>query len=141
MNRAAALGPHLPIIDAESEPFWAATKQRLFLIRHCTTCGRNHFYPRHYCPYCWSEACEWRPASGKGRIYSYTVIHHNDMPPFKDMLPYIVALIDLDEGVRVTANLIECTPDVVHVGLPVEVIYEHLNDDIALPQFRPGNQP
>lgn len=140
MNRAAALAPHLPIIDAESEPFWAATKDRQFLIRHCTACGRNHFYPRHYCPYCWSEACEWQAASGKGRIYSYTVIHHNDVPPFKDMLPYIVVLIDLDEGVRVTANLVECTPDVVHVGLPVEVIYEHINDDITLPQFRPRNQ-
>ena len=140
MNRDAALAPHLPIMDAESEPFWAATKERKFLIRHCSACGRNHFYPRHYCPHCWSEACEWRAASGNGRIYSYTVIHHNDVPPFKEMLPYIVALIDLDEGVRVTANIVECTPDVVHVGLPVEVIYEHINDDITLPQFRPKNQ-
>ncbi len=139
MNRAAALAPHLPIVDAESEPFWAGTKERKFLIRHCRACGRNHFYPRHYCPHCWSDQCDWQPASGRGRVYSYTVIHHNDVPPFKDMLPYIVALIDLDEGVRVTSNLVECTPEVVHVGMPVEVIYEQVTDDIALPQFRPRN--
>ncbi len=140
MNRAAALAAHLPVIDAETEPFWAAAKERKFLFRHCTACGRNHFYPRHYCPHCWSEDCEWRPAAGTGRIYSYTVIHHNDIPPFSEMLPYIVGLIELDEGVRVTANVVECTPDVVHVGMPVEVIFEHINDAVVLPQFRPRSQ-
>ncbi len=139
MNRAAALALHLPIIDAESEPFWAGTKERKFPIRHCQACGRNHFYPRHYCPHCWSDRCEWQPVSGCGRVYSYTVIHHNDVPPFKDMLPYIVALIDLDEGVRVTSNLVECTPEIVHVGMPVEVIYEQITEEITLPQFRPRN--
>lgn len=137
MDKATALAPHLPIMDAESEPFWAGTRERTFLIRHCTACDRNHFYPRHYCPHCWSERCEWQPASGNGRIYSYTVIHYNDVPPFKDMRPYIVALIELEEGVRVTSNVVECTPEVVHIGMPVEVVYERITDEITLPQFRP----
>ena len=82
----------------------------------------------------------WRPACGRGRIYSYTVIHHNDAPPFRDMVPYIVALVELEEGVRVTSNIVECTPEVVHVGMPVEVIYQQVTDTITLPQFRPRNQ-
>ena len=137
MSRAAALSAHLPVIDAESAPFWAGTREGKFLIRHCRACHRHHFYPRHACPDCWSDDCEWRAASGKGRLYSYTVIHHNDMLPFREMLPYIVALIDLEEGVRVTSNIVECTPEVVHVGMPVEVVYEPIDDEITLPQFRP----
>ena len=137
MTRSTGWTQHLPIIDAESAPFWAAAKERAFLIRHCGACGRNHFYPRHSCPHCWSEQCEWRRASGRGRIYSYTVIHHNDVPPFHEQVPYIVALIDLEEGVRVTSNIVECTPEVVHVGLPVEVVYERVSDEVTLPRFRP----
>jgi len=139
VTKAAALAGHLPIIDAESEPFWAGTRRRAFLFRHCHGCGRNHFYPRHACPHCWSANCEWRTASGKGRIFSYTVIHRNDSKPFHDQLPYIVALVDLDEGVRVTSNIVECTPEVVHVGMPLEVVYEEITDEVTLPQFRPLN--
>ena len=131
---------HLPVMDAESAPFWAGTKQHKLLIRHCNACGRSHFYPRHSCPHCWSDNCEWRPSSGRGRIYSYTVIHHNDVLPFKERLPYIVALIDLEEGVRVTTNIVEGTPEVMHVGMPVEVVYEHVSDEVTLPQFRPRAQ-
>jgi uncharacterized OB-fold protein len=140
MNRGAAFAHYLPVIDVESAPFWAATKQQKFLIRHCNACGRSHFYPRHSCPHCWSDHCEWRPSSGRGRVYSYTVIHHNDVLPFKERLPYIVALIDLDEGVRVTTNIVEGTPEVMHVGMPVEVVYEHITDEVTLPQFRPRQQ-
>ena len=140
MNRAAPLANHLPVIDVESAPFWAGTKQHKFLIRHCNACGRSHFYPRHSCPHCWSDNCEWRPSSGRGRVYSYTVIHHNDVLPFKERLPYIVALIDLEEGVRVTTNIVEGTPEVMHVGMPVEVVYEHVTDEVTLPQFRPRAQ-
>ena len=137
MNRAAASAAHLPVIDAESAPFWTATKERKFLIRHCNACRRTHFYPRYACPYCWSDNCEWRAAAGAGRIYSYTVIHQADTPPFTEMVPYIVGLVDLPEGVRVTSNIVECTPEVVHVGMPVEVVYQRVTDEITLPQFRP----
>jgi uncharacterized OB-fold protein len=140
MNRSTPLAGHLPVIDVESAPFWAGTKQHKFLIRHCNACGRSHFYPRHSCPHCWSDNCEWRPSSGRGRVYSYTVIHHNDVLPFKERLPYIVALIDLEEGVRVTTNIVEGTPEVMHVGMPVEVVYEHVTDEVTLPQFRPRAQ-
>jgi uncharacterized OB-fold protein len=135
-----AFDSHLPVIDPETAPFWAGTKQRKFLIRHCNACGRSHFYPRHACPNCWSDNCEWRAASGRGRVFSYTVIHHNDTQPFREMLPYIVALIELEEGVRVTANIVEGTPEVVHIGMPVEVVYEHVTDEVTLPQFRPRTQ-
>lgn len=70
-------------------------------------------------------------------MYSYTVIHHNDISGFREMLPYIVAVIELEEGVRLTANVLECTPEIIHVGMPVEVVYERLTEEITLPQFRP----
>ena len=123
--------------DPETESFWAGARQHKFLVRHCNACGRSHFYPRHACPHCWSDNCEWRPVSGHGRVFSYTVIHHNEHPLFRERVPYIVALVDLVEGVRVTANLVECTPEVVHVGLPVEVVYEQVGEELTVPQFRP----
>ena len=84
--------------DPETEPFWAAARQHTFVVRHCNACGRHHFYPRHACPHCWSDNCEWRPVSGAGRVFSYTVIHHNDHAAFRERVPYVVALIDLVEG-------------------------------------------
>jgi uncharacterized OB-fold protein len=132
-----AMQPHLPVPDAETAGFWRGTAAHKFLLRHCNNCDRAHFYPRHACPYCWSENGEWRPASGRGRIYSYTVIHYSTIAPFREMLPYIVAWIDLEENVRVTSNIVECTPDLVHVGMPVEVVYERVTDEVTLPKFRP----
>ena len=137
MIRSGPPAAHLPVIDPDTAAFWAGAREHRFLVRHCNACGRKHFYPRHYCPHCWSENCEWRPSSGRGRLYSYTVIHETDVPAFRERLPYIVALVDLEEGVRVVSNVVECTPEIVHVGMPVEVVFEHLSDEITLPQFRP----
>ena len=136
-SHTAAMKPHLPIPDPETEAFWRGTAEHKFLLRHCNACGRAHFYPRHYCPFCWSGNGEWRPANGRGRVYSYTVIHHHDAAPFKEMVPYVVALIELDEHVRVISNVVDCTTETVHVGMPVQVLYERLTDEITLPKFRP----
>jgi uncharacterized OB-fold protein len=133
----AALREHLPVPDAESAAFWDGAREGKLLIRRCLECGHRHFYPRHHCPECWSTNVEWHSASGRGRVYSYTVVYQNETPPFRDRLPYIVAVIELEDVVRMVSTLIECTPEAVHVGMPVEVVFDRVTQEIALPRFRP----
>ncbi len=130
---------YLPQIDSESEPFWRAAREGRLMIMHCRACDRPYFYPRRYCPRCWSDETEWREASGRGTIYTYSVVHQNPAPPFRDWAPYAVLLVDLDEGVRVMADWDrESALDRLAVGLPVQVTFEAVSDDISLPRFRPA---
>lgn len=129
---------YLPVVDSESEPFWKAAREGRFLIMHCRACDRPYFYPRRYCPRCWSDDTEWRESSGRGTVYSYSVIHQNPAPPFRDWAPYAVVLVDLEEGVRVMGNWDRALDfDALAVGLPVQVTFEEITDEIALPRFRP----
>ena len=129
---------YLPLVDSESEPFWTAARAGRLLIMHCRACDRPYFYPRRYCPRCWSDDTEWREASGRGTVYSYSVVHQNPAPPFRDWTPYAVVLVDLDEGVRMMANW-DRSADLerLAVGLPVEVTFEAMTDEVSLPRFGP----
>jgi len=129
---------YLPLIDSESAPFWQAAREGCLLIMHCRACDRPYFYPRRYCPRCWSAETEWRQASGRGTVYSYSVVHQNPAPPFRDWAPYAVLLVDLDEGVRVMANWDRSAGlERLAVGLPVAVTFEAITDEVSLPRFRP----
>ena len=129
---------HLPQVDTESEPFWKAAAEGRLLIMHCKACDRPYFYPRRYCPRCWSDDTEWRDASGRGTLYTYSIIHQNPMPPFREWGPYAVVLVDLDEGVRMMGNWDHSVDlDKLAVGMQVEVTFEAYTDEIALPRFRP----
>jgi uncharacterized OB-fold protein len=130
---------YLPVPDQESEPFWQAAKEGRFLIMHCRTCDRTYFYPRRYCPHCWSDETEWRESSGRGMVYTYSVVHQNPAPPFNEWTPYAVVLVDLEEGVRVMANWDrEASLEALAVGAAVAVTFEAINDTISLPRFRPA---
>ena len=129
---------YLPLIDSESEPFWRAAREGRFLIMHCRACGRSYFYPRRYCPRCWSDETEWCEASGRGTVYTYSIVRQNPAPPFSDWCPYAVVLVDLEEGVRVMANWDRAVElERLAVGLPVEVTFEAITEEISLPRFRP----
>jgi hypothetical protein len=129
---------YLPVIDSESESFWRAAKDGRFLIMRCRPCDRPYFYPRRYCPRCWSDQTEWQQASGRGAVYTFSIVHQNPAPPFSDWVPYAVVLVDLDEGVRVMANWHRDAPlDRLSVGAQVEVVFEPVTDEISLPRFRP----
>jgi uncharacterized protein len=128
---------HLPIADSETAPFWDGAREGRLRIKRCTSCRRPFFYPRTYCPRCASNATEWIEASGRGVIYSYTVIAHNDVAPFQSWLPYVVALVELDEGPRLVTNVVGCEPNDVKVGQRVEVVFEQIDDRVTLPKFRP----
>ena len=126
-----------PEPSATSQPFWDATLNGEFRIQHCTECGAHVFYPRVNCTECGSQALEWVVACGRGTVYSYTVARRPTHPAFAERVPYVIAIVELDEGPRVTTNLVDCDPDTVRIGLPVELTFEAPVDGIALPLFRP----
>ena len=86
----------LPTPDIETQPFWDAARDGRLLIKRCAACGRAHFYPRPFCPFCWSERVEWEEASGRATLYTWSVVHQNDLPPFGERVPYVAAIVDLD---------------------------------------------
>ncbi len=127
----------LPTPDFETRPFWDACKQGRFLLRHCNGCGADHFYPRPFCPKCWSEDVEWKDASGRATLYTYSVVRVNDLPPFPQRVPYVAAVVELVEGPRVMTNIEDCPFDQLRVDMPVVVAYKAISDDITIPVFRP----
>lgn len=128
----------LPAPDESTEPYWAATKEGKLLLKRCGACGRHHFYPRPFCPHCWSEDVDWVEASGRGSVYTFSVVRVNDLPPFGERVPYVTAIVDLDEGPRLMTNIVDCEPEDVSIGMPVEVTFREQTEDFTLAQFRPG---
>ena len=132
---------HLPQPDGETQKYWDAAAEGKLLIKHCRRCGRNFFYPRDHCPICWATDTEWLEASGNGAVYTFTIVRQNDLPPFNERVPYVIAIVELEEGVRMTANIEGCEPEAVSCGMRVVVDFrtEQRSEDetVSLPIFRP----
>ena len=124
----------LPRPSSLTRPFWEGTKQGLLLLQRCTQCHNFIWTPQLACPQCLSEALEWTKVSGRGTIYSYTVVHRAATPAFK--APYTVAIVELAEGPRILTDLIEVNPQDVHIGMEVQVAFEDVGE-VALYHFRP----
>ena len=121
-----------PLTNPETEPFWAAAKEGKFLIRACTDCGKAHWYPRAICPHCFSEKTEWKEGSGRGTIYSVSVMKR--APEV-----YAVAYVTLEEGPTMMTNIIDCDFDTVAIGQKVTVTWRPTKDDgPPYPQFKPA---
>lgn len=131
-------GKPLPQPTPETAPYWEGCRQHELRIPYCTDCQKHFFYPRLYCPACLSDAVEWRTVSGKGTLLTY-VISARPAPGFENETPYAIAVVRLDEGPHMMTNIVntEMTPQGLPVGLPVEVVFEDVNDDIAIPKFQP----
>ena len=126
----------IPTPDMETQPFWDGCKEGKFLVRHCNVCNEDHFYPRPFCPKCWGDDVEWKEATGRGTLYTYSIVVQNDLPPFNERVPYVAAVVELEEGPRVMTN-IEGTPhDELRVGMPVTVGFRPLDDEITIAIFR-----
>lgn len=137
MSQHAAARP-LPRISPESRPFWEATRQGRLVLQKCNHCGR-FFYPiSPACPYCLSDDFTWTEVSGRGRVMSWIVYHKVFFPAFADRIPYNVAHVELEEGPRLTANILECRNEDIAMGMPVEACFEKVTDEITLVQFRPA---
>lgn len=126
------------IFSEVSAPFWEATKEHRLVLQWCRSCGKVVHYPRELCPFCLSDDLEFRPASGKGEIYALSVHHRAGFGGMEDRVPYVVALIDLEEGVRMMSNVVGRDPGEVKVGMKVRLTWEDLSDGKALPLFEPA---
>ena len=127
----------LPAPDGVSAPYWEAASRGELLIQRCPACGHRQFYPRALCTVCGTDP-EWESASGRGVVHTFTVIRQNYARPFSDELPYVVAIVELDEGVRMMSNITDCAVDDVHVGMPVEVHFVEAAEGVGVPFFRPA---
>ena len=127
----------LPTPDVTTQPWWDAARQGRLLIKRCAACGRAHFYPRPFCPWCWSDQVDWEDASGRATLYTWSVVFQNDLPPFPERVPYIAAVVDLAEGPRMMTDLVDCSADDLSVGMPLEVVFQAVAEHVVLPFFRP----
>ena len=125
-----------PVRNADSIPYWDGAREGKLLLRRCQSCGALHFMPRHLCPACWSDRLEWIQSKGTGTVHTFTVIHRAPLPAFASQVPYVVAMIELDEGPRMVANILGEDARSVAIGDRVEVMFEDRGDGDCLPQFR-----
>jgi uncharacterized OB-fold protein len=127
----------LPRINEESRGFWEACRRHELVLQRCRACGAFRYHARALCPSCLSSETEWVRASGRGEVYTFTITFQNQASPFAGRLPYVLAYVLLEEGVQMLTNLVGVEPGEVAIGMPVEVAFEDLNEEIALPVFRP----
>lgn len=127
----------LPAINEDGAPYWAYCRKGELRMQRCGECGHVRWPPSVLCPKCLAENGDWILLSGKGKIYSFIVVHRPQHPAFFDDAPYNTAIVELEEGVRMHANVIDCANEALTIGMPVEVVFDRVNDEVTLPRFRP----
>jgi uncharacterized OB-fold protein len=120
-----------PTVYPETRPFWDATGEGRLLVKQCDDCGEHHHYPRDACPFCGSERTQWRQASGRGTIYSFSVMRRAEVP-------YVIAYVTLDEGPTMMSNIVDADADAVHIGQAVKVKFSPSDGGPPLPVFAPA---
>jgi uncharacterized OB-fold protein len=126
-----------PSVYADAKPFWDATKDGRVVVQRCTGCGTVVWYPRAFCPCCTAGELEWFEASGRGTVYSFTIVRRGAGGPYRDVGSYALAIVELDEGPRLLTNLVECDLESIGVGDAVEAVFHPTADGPALVRFRP----
>ncbi|MFJ3672137.1 Zn-ribbon domain-containing OB-fold protein [Streptomyces sp. NPDC090106] len=122
----------LPEPDAFTRTYWDAAGEGRLLLRRCRACGRPHHYPREFCPHCWSEDVVWEPASGRAELYTWSVVHRNDLPPFGERVPYVAAVVQLAEGPRMMTEIVDCPAPALRAGMRLRAGFRE-----GIPVFRP----
>jgi uncharacterized OB-fold protein len=126
-----------PFVDWETRAYWEAAGRQELVLQRCGACGQVQHRPRALCAGCLSDRIEWFRASGRGTVHTYTVTHQNQAPGFREATPYVLAYVELEEGVRILTNVVGCEPEQIRIGMPVRVEFAAAADDIAIPRFRP----
>jgi uncharacterized OB-fold protein len=129
----------LPQPDRETGFYWESARRHHLTLLRCEDCGSFVHYPKPECSGCGGKRLRPTRVSGKGIVHSFTVTHYVSAPGFEDAVPFVVALIEIDEqpGIRVVSNMVECQPHEVAIGMPVEVVFQDVTEEVTLPQFRP----
>ncbi|MEO7370622.1 MAG: OB-fold domain-containing protein [Ilumatobacteraceae bacterium] len=128
----------LPDSTPLDQPFWDATRQHRIDLQQCDGCLAFRFIPSEICSRCHSEAFTWQPVSGSGSIYSYTVVHRAPNAAYQREAPYVIAHVALAEGPHMIGNLVDCDPDRVRIGMPVDVAFDDVSPDLTLYRFCPA---
>ena len=128
----------LPRPAPESAPFWEAAKNHRLELPRCNACGKFWFPPSRSCPHCLAADFAWTPVSGRGTVFSFVVFHRVYHPAYEGEVPYVVALIALEEGPRMLSNVVGIPPDQVRCDTPVKVVFDDVADGVALPKFTPA---
>ena len=128
----------LPVITEETAPYWEYCKKHELRMQKCTQCSYIRFPISIVCPNCHSMESEWTKLSGKGKVYSFIIFRQAYHESYKDDIPYVVAIIQLDEGPRMESNIIGCKVEDVKIDMPVEVCFNDVTEEISLPKFKPA---
>jgi uncharacterized OB-fold protein len=126
----------LPLATPTSAPFWNGLKDGVVRLQRCGTCQSWVFYPRNRCPVCLSDALQWRDVSGIGTLYTYTIARQPTSPHFANEVPQLLAVVELDEGVRLTTTLVNIAPDAIKIGMRVKPYFDHVSDDVTLLRYQ-----
>jgi len=128
-----------PTVTRDSAGFWDACRRHELAIQRCADCGAFRHPPEPCCWSCRSFAFVWQPVSGRGRIFSFAVVHRPFLPALEPHVPFTVIVVTLDDapGVRVVSNLVDAAPEEARIGLEVEVVWDDVDADVTLPRFRP----
>ena len=127
----------LPEILPETEEYWKAARRHELFLQRCKSCRQIIYYPRIMCYRCMSEDLEWFKATGYGKVYSYTIIRQVAHKAFEADVPYVYAIIDLDDGARMISNIVNIEPAKVKIGMRVKVVFEDVTPEISIPKFEP----
>ena len=128
----------MPTTSGETRPYWESSRRGQLLIQRCDSCDEYQFYPRGICVSCFTPNIKWVQASGKGTVWTFTITRQNRAPGFAEDVPYVLALVELEEGVKMFTNIIDCPPQDVHIGMPVEVTFRQASDQMTVPYFKPA---
>jgi len=126
----------LPVLEGLAGEFYAFCKQRELRFQRCSGCGTWRHVPREMCAECGSWEWRWEKASGRGTVFTWTVAARAMHPAFADSAPYAPVVVALDEGVRLLSQVVDCAPEALQIGMPVEVVFDDVTEEVTLPKFK-----
>jgi uncharacterized protein len=131
------LRPAMPLANSDTAPFWDGCARGLFLLQRCTECSTFRHPPSPICPNCLSAEHEWLQATGHGTIYTFVIVREALRRGWEELVPYVVAVIDLDEGPKFVTNVVNIEPDLVTIGMRGKIVFTSTDDAMMLPLFAP----
>ena len=131
-----AVARPLPEITPAMAPFFEAARRHELVVQRCRGCGALRFPARDLCSRCLTRDAEWAPVSGRGTVFSFAIMHQVYHPGFANAVPYVVVVVELEEGARLLSNVVDCPAREIAIGMPVEVVFEDVTAEVTLPKFR-----